>query len=426
MPEKILPEKILIAEDSLTQLESLKYILQKNSFNVISAQDGLLALNAALENRPSLVISDIIMPNMDGYELCRRLKSFEQTRDIPVILLTNLTDSREVIKGLQAGADNFLTKPYSPDFLIAKIRDILENRKSRMQNSNPSGNEGIKIKFEGEQYIINSPRAQVIDLLLSTFENAVQKNEELEEANRQLLNVQQELKRKNLELERSNRELELFAYVASHDLQEPVRNLSNYTALLERRYKEKFDEKGRQMLEFISEGARRMHGLIKDLLSYSRLSNMENKFERVELNTIVREALDNLKSSIEESNAQVSYSRLPAVKAVRAQMLQLFQNLISNAIKYRNTQKNPEIEIGCTQNKGMHVFFIKDNGIGIDKSYFEKIFVIFQRLHDRGSYPGSGIGLTICKKIVERHGGRMWVESEIGKGSAFYFSLPLL
>ncbi|MGE5351826.1 MAG: response regulator [Syntrophothermus sp.] len=415
-------EKILIAEDSLTQLENLKYILQKESFIVIAAQDGRNALNAAMENKPSLIISDITMPQMDGYELCRAIKSNEETSDIPVILLTSLTDPHEVIKGLQAGADNFLTKPYSRDFLIAKIKNILENRKVRL-NSSPDGGD-IKIMFDGEQYLINSSRTQIVDLLLSTFENAVQKNAELQEANKQLLNVQQELKRKNLELERSNKDLELFAYVASHDLQEPVRNVSNYTALLERHYKGMFDERGLQMLEFITEGSRRMQELIKDLLSYSRLSNIQNKLESVDLNEVCTDAIANLKSAIEESDAQIKTETLPSVKGVRAQMLQLFQNLISNAIKYRSPERTPVIEVGYEQKANKFVFFVKDNGIGIEKDYFDRIFIIFQRLHDRGSYPGTGIGLTICKKIVERHGGRMWVESEVDKGSAFFFSLP--
>ncbi|MGE5499850.1 MAG: ATP-binding protein, partial [Syntrophothermus sp.] len=401
---------------------NLKYILQKESYIVIAVQDGRNALNAAMEHKPSLIISDISMPNMDGYELCRAIKSNEETSDIPVILLTSLTDPHEVIKGLQAGADNFLTKPYSRDFLIAKIKNVLENRKVRL-NSSPDDGE-IKIMFDGEQYLINSSRTQIVDLLLSTFENAVQKNGELQEANKQLINVQQELKRKNLELERSNKDLELFAYVASHDLQEPVRNVSNYTALLERHYKGKFDERGLQMLEFITEGSRRMQELIKDLLSYSRLSNIQNKFEKVDLNDVCLDAIANLKSAIEEADAQIKTDMLPSVKGVRAQMLQLFQNLISNAIKYRSPERTPVIEVGYQQKGNKFVFFVKDNGIGIEKDYFDRIFIIFQRLHDRGSYPGTGIGLTICKKIVERHGGRMWVESEVNKGSAFFFSLP--
>lgn len=417
-----MPVKILIAEDSLTQLENLKYILEKESYDVVTAQDGRSALAAARKDKPSLIISDIAMPHMDGYELCRALKSSEETQYIPVMLLTSLTDPHEVIKGLQAGADNFLTKPYKGEFLLSKIKYILENQQVRF-NSPQSGGE-VKIKFDGEQYLITSTRTQIIDLLLSTFENAVQKNEELQEVNKQLINIQQELKRKNLELERSNRDLELFAYVASHDLQEPVRNVSNYTTLLERRYKDIFDERGRQMLEFITEGSRRMHELIQDLLSYSRLSNIQNKFETVDLNAVYTDVIMNLKSAIEESGAQIKCGHLPALKAVRAQMLQLFQNLISNAIKYRNPDKTPEIEVGCDKMGNKFTFYIKDNGIGIEKDYFDRIFVIFQRLHDRGSYPGTGIGLTICKKIVERHGGRMWVESEIGKGSAFYFSLP--
>ncbi|MGE5497952.1 MAG: PAS domain S-box protein [Syntrophothermus sp.] len=225
------------------------------------------------------------------------------------------------------------------------------------------------------------------------------------------------------ELKRSNKELEQFAYVASHDLQEPLRMVSNYVKLLSEKYGDKLDEKAKGFIHFAVDGASRMNRLIKDLLMFSRLTTQANPFEQVDLNLVLSEIFQDLKLLISERKVNIIFNQLPAVFADKVQMWQLFKNLILNGIKF-NVSERPEIQIKAKRNGKQWLFSITDNGIGIEKEYFDRIFMIFQRLHEREKYPGTGIGLAICQKIVERHGGLIWVESETGKGSTFHFTLP--
>jgi signal transduction histidine kinase len=249
----------------------------------------------------------------------------------------------------------------------------------------------------------------------------VVENNELMQAS---VNGAEELSRSNRELEQSNRQLEQFAYVASHDLQEPLRMVSGYTQLLWRRYKEKLDADAAEYIGFAVDGAKRMHGLINDLLAYSRFGTKNTEFARTDCEVVLDRVLKNLEAAAAETNAVITHSPLPIVTADAQQLAQLFQNLIGNGIKYHGSGP-PAVHVGCERKGDAWIFSVKDNGIGIDPQYAERIFVIFQRLHTREQYPGTGIGLAICKKIVERHGGRIWVDSEPGKGSTFYFTVPI-
>ena len=233
----------------------------------------------------------------------------------------------------------------------------------------------------------------------------------------------EELRRALEELHRSNQELEQFAYMVSHDLQEPLRMVASYTQLLERRYKDQLDASAHEFIGYAVDGAQRMQGFIQDILQYSRVGTHGRPFERLNMGRVVRQALDNLRVAIEEKGAQVVCGELPELDADPVQLGQLFQNLIGNALKFSGTDA-VRIEIAAAWRDGEWEFVVRDNGIGIEPENLERIFVIFQRLHTRQEYHGSGIGLAICKRIVERHGGRIWVESQPGKGSAFYFTLP--
>ncbi|MGE5352146.1 MAG: MASE3 domain-containing protein [Acidobacteriota bacterium] len=227
------------------------------------------------------------------------------------------------------------------------------------------------------------------------------------------------------ELERSNKELEQFAYIASHDLQEPVRMVGNYTQLLERRYKDKLDHKALEYIDFAVDGAQRMQLLITGLLKYSRITTHAKEYSPVDCNKVLGSVIKNLEISIRESGARITFGVLPVIMADEVQLTQLFQNLISNAIKFRRNTEIPEIQISSVQKNENWLFAVRDNGIGIDPQYSERIFQIFQRLHTRSEYPGTGIGLAVCKRIVERHGGKIWIESELEKGTTFYFTFSM-
>jgi signal transduction histidine kinase len=219
----------------------------------------------------------------------------------------------------------------------------------------------------------------------------------------------------------SNRELEQFAYVASHDLQEPLKTISNYSSLIARKLKGGEDEETRTYLDFLNSATTRMRAQIQDLLEFARVER-EKKMETVDCNALMREVLADLGGSIQESGATIGYSSLPVIHGTH--LKQLFVNLISNAIKYRREGAPPVIEIACKTNSNKWLFSVKDNGIGIDEKYSQRIFHIFQKLHGKHDYEGSGIGLAICKKIVEMHGGKIWVESKPGEGATFFFTIP--
>jgi len=236
--------------------------------------------------------------------------------------------------------------------------------------------------------------------------------------------AEEALVRKSEDLARSNAELAQFAYVASHDLKEPLRMVISYVQLLEERYKGKLDPDADEFIGYAVEGTKRMSQLLKALLDYSRVSTRGNPLQTVESETVLETALQNLKIVLEETKGTVTHDPLPVIIADETQMVQLFQNLICNGLKFHGPQP-PLIQVSAKQEGTNWIFSFQDNGIGIDPQYFEKIFVIFQRLHTRDKYPGMGIGLAIAKKIVEQHGGRIWVESEKEKGSTFYFTVPV-
>jgi PAS domain S-box-containing protein len=234
--------------------------------------------------------------------------------------------------------------------------------------------------------------------------------------------TEEKLRQQTEELEHSNRELEQFAYVASHDLQEPLRIVSSYVQLLARRYQGKLDQDADVFISYAVDGANRMKSLITDLLAYSRVGTRDKEFAPVAMEEIYKRVIDDLQLAITDTGATVTHDPLPVVLGDHAQMTQLLQNLIGNAIKFHGKEP-PRVHVGVRQQGGHWLFFVRDNGIGIDPQHTERVFVIFQRLHKRDEYAGTGIGLAICRKIVERHGGRIWIESEPGKGSTFYFTL---
>jgi PAS domain S-box-containing protein len=234
-----------------------------------------------------------------------------------------------------------------------------------------------------------------------------------------------ELKQANAELARSNAELEQFAYIASHDLQEPLRMVSSFTQLLAENYRGKLDAAADDFIGYAVDGAVRMKQLINDLLTYSRVGRTGDGWTPTDCATVFANARANLRKAIEECAAEVTADPLPTVRAERSQLLQVFQNLCGNAIKFRKHNEPPRVHVTARRQGAKWLFSVRDNGIGIDPQYAERIFLVFQRLHNREKYPGTGIGLAICKKVVERHGGHIWMESQPGQGSTFFFTLPV-
>jgi PAS domain S-box-containing protein len=258
--------------------------------------------------------------------------------------------------------------------------------------------------------------ARTVGHQIGQFIARKQAEAKLQEANGQLILKAQQLSR-------SNAELEQFAYVASHDLQEPLRMIASYTQLILRRYGDRFDGDAREFMDFIVDGATRMKQLIEDLLAYSRVGTHGKAFRPTDSGAAVQKALANLRAAIESSNGTVTCDPLPTINADEFQLVQLFQNLIGNALKFKGAE-TPRVHISVNEQADTWTFGVKDNGIGIDGEYFDRIFMVFQRLHSRTDYPGTGIGLAICKKVVDRHGGRLWIESGVGSGSTFWFTVP--
>ena len=404
---------ILIVEDSATQALKLHRLLSEHFGKVTVAAHGAEALPLIEADPPTLVISDINMPEMDGYELCRRIRANENLAPIPVILITALTDPSEAIRGLQCGASGFLTKPYDERHLLARIHFLLANPDLRR----PHSEAGVEVMLGGKKYFVASGREQILDLLFSTYDLAVWKNHALQSAT-------EKLEAQTVELQRSNRELEQFAAIASHDLQEPLRMVSSYLGLLERRAGEKLNDKEKSFMHFAVDGAQRMQQMISDLLTYSRVSTHAGEFVPTDLNMVLASALANLEAARAEHGASITHDVLPTLSIDKLRFVQLFQNLIGNALKFTAPGRNPEIHVGCVRQGDGWLVSVRDNGIGIEERDFERIFELFQRLHSRSEYPGTGIGLAVCKKIVERHGGRLWPESEVGKGTTFHFTMP--
>lgn len=660
---------ILIVDDTLTNLEVLFDSLTNANFRILVAEDGESAIDTATYALPDLILLDILMPDIDGFETCCRLKANPTTADIPIIFMTALTETVDKVKGLSLGAVDYITKPFQQEEVLARVQTHLRLRQLTQQLREQMAREqAIRAEAEADRnqatnilesitdgffaldqawrFTYLNPQAEPLlqrkreDLLgkniwdefpeavhssfyqkyqrtateqtsvefeefyppLNTwfavhaypakdgisvyFQNITTRRTAQEELQRQYqrsqlfaevtLKIRQSLNvddilqtavsevqkilhadrvliyrlwadgtgsgvaeevlpdwspvlghkfpeevfptnyreryrqgricniadvtdqkeqvapcliefvqqfqvkaklvvpilikselwglliahqcanprhwtdfeaellqqladqigiaitqgqlleqetRQHQELARSNADLQQFAYIASHDLQEPLRMITSYLQLLERRYRDRLDENANEFIDYAVEGATRMKTLINDLLAYSRVGTHGKPFEQVDCRAIVKQAIANLKLAIHENEAIITWDELPELVADSTQLTQLFQNLISNAIKFRSPDP-PTIHISAALQNENWLFRVQDNGIGVEAQYAERIFVIFQRLHNRTEYPGTGIGLAICKKIIERHDGKIWIESNPGKGSTFCFTIP--
>lgn len=406
----IVGEDILVIEDSPTQAIHLKHLLEKHGHRVSTAGNGREALTLLTGEKPGLIISDILMPELDGYELCRIIKANQSYRDIPVILLTSLADPKDVIKGLECGADNFITKPYSEEHLLARIEHTRIIR-------NATETADMEICFAGRKYLISAGRRQILNLLLSTYEAAIGKNHEL-------IRARDELKDLNAKLAATNRELEAFNYTVSHDLRSPLTGIAGYCQLLMEACAGRLDEQCAGYIRGIAKSAHRMDQLITTILRFSRITSSNLHRETVNLSQISRAIAAQLRLNEPQRRVTFNIAEGALVSGDTRLLKVVMDNLLGNAWKYTGKQDEATIEFGGTQRNGKQVWYVRDNGPGFDMKLADRLFIPFQRLHDSEEFEGHGIGLATVLRIIERHGGRVWAEGEPGKGAAFFFILP--
>ena len=360
-------KEILVVDDTPDNLRLLSAMLTQKHYEVRKALNGARAIASIKANAPDLILLDIKMPGMDGYEVCEALKQDPETQAIPVIFISALDDVPDMVRAFEVGGADYITKPFQEKVVLARIKSQLDMR-----------------------------------------------------------DLQFQLTAQNEELVRSNQELEEFAHVVSHDLQQPLQSILGYAKIIAMQHPELQEGTVNDHLEKISNAGLRMQSLIKDVLNYARIGQEGEAFSAVDCNIVLAQTLNNLDRAVAESRAEIAYPQLPQVIGSQTQLIQLFQNLISNAIKFSRSDSKPEIKITLVKtDKTYWQFGVHDNGIGIPPDSLQKIFKSFQRLSTAEKHPGTGIGLATCKKIVNHHGGEIWVESQQDVGTSFYFKLPI-
>ncbi|WP_161539596.1 sensor histidine kinase [Paramagnetospirillum kuznetsovii] len=501
--------KILIVDDLPSNLLAMRKVLGKVDAQLIEAGNGNDALALCLDHEFALILLDVDMPGMDGYELAELLRGEPRTAQVPLIFVTaSYSDELHRKRGYSVGAVEYIQKPVD-DFILRskanvflelylsrkgleaelarseamaaslrdsearlriseqKFRNLVENISDLIWETDSEGRFTYVSPRCGQLFgcppedLLSRPllelcRPEDIARVRAAMSDGVGRLElALAAADRRLVHteisitpildtqgfvighrgitrditirkrVRAELAQKTAELERSNADLEQFAYVASHDLREPLRMVNSFLGLLSRRLGDQLDDEAKEYITFAMDGAQRMDHLIRDLLAYSRIGRSPLPDEPIPLATTLESALANLTVAVEESGAIVTVPKdMPELRVDDVEFVRLFQNLIANAIKYRHPDRPPRVEISAQRKEAEWEFRVSDNGLGIESKYCERIFQIFQRLQGRNEAEGTGIGLAVCKRVVGRYGGRIWVESIPGEGSVFCFTIP--
>jgi len=389
--------KILLVDDTPENLVSLEAALSGLDEDLVMAQSGKEALRHLLNDDFAAILLDVRMPEMDGFETAEMIRSRPRSRQTPILFLTGYRNEEHLFRGYDLGAVDFLFKPIVPEVLRSKVAVFVELSRA------------------------NARLRQQTEALRKQAEELQRAEQEVRRLN---AGLEARVLERTEELLRSNEELQQFAYVASHDLREPLRTVSIYAQLLAKRYAGKLEGDGHQFIAFIVENAARMETLVHDLLDFSRIDvRGMDFFARTSLETAMDDAIGNIRTLVAESGAVITRDPLPTVMGDAVQLTRLFQNLLVNSIKYRN-QEVPRVHVAVRESGDDYLISVKDNGIGIDPQYAEKIFGIFRVLQPRDRNSGSGMGLAICRKIVSRHAGRIWVDSALGKGATFYWTVP--
>jgi PAS domain S-box-containing protein len=551
------PRHILIVEDIVSQAHMLRHILEEEGYQVSSAGNGQTALEMTALIRPSLVISGVKIPEMTGYELCRQIKASPDLCGTPVILVTSLSDPTEVLLGLQCGADSFVIKPYERSHMLARVEHALS---SRDIGNTPESGPPAEIFFHGERHQITASRTQILNLLMSTYDAAMQRNKELHESREQLrertaevleanrfldsmiehipvgvfikdaaslrylrvnraqenmvgmtreemvgksarelylreeadafeaqdqrvlasgilddipeerfssaskglrllhtqkvpifgegpepthvLGISEDITlRKDLEklisnlnaalkiraddLETTNKSLESFTAAASHDLRSPLSIIEGYANLLQKNYAASLDEKGLHYLSVIGARVKSMARLIEDLLSFSRLNLREVTKTDVDMNGLAGQVVAEMQGEGSKTKPVIVLGPLPPAPADPGLVRQVWVNLLSNAVKYSSRTASPLIEVSGRVEGAEAVYTVRDNGAGFNMDHYDKLFEVFERLHSDHEFEGTGVGLATVRRVVTRHGGRVWAESKVDQGAVFHFALPV-
>lgn len=396
------PVKILAVDDREDNLLSIETILEQENYTIVKATSGRAALKILLQQQDfTLILMDVQMPDMNGFETASLIYEREKLRDIPIIFITAHNQGEErMFEGYKMGGVDFIYKPINPELLRYKVSVFVE-------------------LYQKTHQLLNHERK----LLAANrkLEQEVQERRVKEEKIR-LLNEQ--LLENNLQLKTTIEELDRFAYVASHDLQEPLRKILVFSDKLQTKYKDSLETEVTQSLEKIAKASARMQSLISDLLKFSRQTTANEDFVAIPLDQLLQDVIADLEVEIEKSSAQIHLDSLQEIWGIPSQIRQLFQNLLSNAIKFRKKGEVPVVRIYGETWNGLKRIIVQDNGIGFDPKYTDEIFMVFKRLHSYHEFEGSGVGLSICKKIIDRHSGFLKAESKIGEGSKFIVEFP--
>ncbi len=396
---------ILVVDDSRTQAEEARFILESAGFQVDVATSGEQALLRLGAGGFDLVVSDIVMPGMTGYDLCRHVKA-QAAAPIPVVLFTSLDDPLEVIRALECGADGFITKGSPPDQLVQRVRTAVENRRLRAGGDTDSS---INVHFLGKTFVVQSERRQILDLLVSTFEDTVRKQQEL-------LASQQQLRE-------ANRELEAFSYAVAHDLGAPLRAIQSWTQALVAGGTGRGDT-GTEYADQVLQATSRMSQIIDDLLRLSRVAKAALNRSDFDLSAIARLVAANLIAFHPDHAVELTIQPKMRCHGDRALIQVVLENLLGNAWKFTRKRAHPRVEVGSERRDAATVFFVRDNGAGFDMNSAHKLFLPFERLHPEAEFKGTGIGLTTARRVIERHGGRIWAEAAVDQGATFFFTVP--
>ncbi len=436
--------EILIVEDSPTQAERLRRLIQSMRYNARVAPNGRLALEAIRERKPHLVLSDIVMPEMDGYTLCRAIKADPELRDIPVILVTSLMDPKDIIRGIECGADNFIRKPYAEDYLLNRIGHMLMNQKLR---KNQNMEIGIALYLGEQKHFINADRQQILDLLISTYEQAVQVNSELQARERQVIElnmrlahhageletINREIALKNLELAEASRMKSAFIANMSHELHTPLNAIIGFTGALLMKLPGPLTPEQDKQLNTIRTSARHLLSLINDILDVAKIEagKVTLELETVQCQGVVRDVVDTLRPLALQKNLALEMELAdPAIvlDTDRRALTQILLNLGNNAIKFTETG-TVRVTLAQRAVEGqapMIEFSVADSGAGIREEDQAKLFQAFSQLDSTSTRhaEGAGLGLYLCQNLANLIGGSLFFKSDFGHGSTFTLALP--